>query len=507
MDTIEIQRKKLQDSLDAQKAPKDRNIMGQYSTPYPLALDIMKYMKTLVDEDTVSLFEPSVGTGVFYSAFKDVFGASKKALGIEIDSHYYKPASQFWAEYPIEIRHEDFFNAQPDCQFPLLVANPPYVRHHHIDGELKCKLQKLTTEKVGVKISGLSGLYCYFLILSEKWLQNNGVSCWLIPSEFMDVNYGQSLKHYLLHNVDLIRIHRFHSDDLQFADALVSSCIVVFRKTTPSNDNEICFSIGGSINSPHKTRIVKKTTLSAKDKWTGFFEECKDNDKCTTTIGNYFTVKRGIVTGNNDFFLLNRPTIEKYGIDASFLRPILPSPRYIKGDIVESVGDLSSSEHQQFLFSCDLSEETLKNKYPGTWDYIQYGESIGVPNGYICSRRTPWYSCEDRSPASIVVPYMGRSDAGNRMFRFILNTSKALTTNVYLLLYPKPQYAYQLSNHDMLLKVWKALNSIPSERMARGGRFYGGGLRKMEPKELMNIPVSEIGNIMSQPSLNIQLPV
>ncbi|MBQ6955507.1 MAG: Eco57I restriction-modification methylase domain-containing protein [Bacteroidales bacterium] len=505
---IETERKKLQEHLDSLKSQRERNVMGQFSTPYPLAEDIMRYLKSLVGTEETSLFEPSIGTGVFYSAFADTFGIGSKALGIEIDSHYYAPSSDLWRNYPLEIRHEDFFTARPDRQFPLIVANPPYVRHHHIGKELKQRLQALSLQRTGVIMSGLSGLYCYFLILSEVWLQPGGISCWLIPSEFMDVNYGKALKQYLLENVDLIRIHRFQADDLQFSDALVSSCVVVFRKAEPNRETEIVFSLGGSLCKPTRSKHIKRDEIHAAQKWTGLFDDEFQEETCTDILGNYFTVKRGIVTGGNDFFIVDQSTIDKYGIDKLFLRPILPSPRYISGNVVEEVkGGMPDTEQQCFLFSCNLQENILKKSYPGTWEYICHGISQGVPKGYVCSRRTPWYSCEDRLPASIVVPYMGRSGTGNRMFRFILNKSKALTTNVYLLLYPKPQYEKLLSDQDVLLQVWKALNTIPPDRIARGGRFYGGGLRKMEPNELMSIPAGELNNLLRGPSYGVQLSI
>ena len=61
-------------------------------------------------------------------------------------------------------------------------------------------------------------------------LQTNGLAAWLIPSEFMDVNYGDEVKRYLTERVCLLQIHRFCPSDVQFDDALVSSAIVVFEK-------------------------------------------------------------------------------------------------------------------------------------------------------------------------------------------------------------------------------------------------------------------------------------
>lgn len=506
MNEREIRRKEMQDSLDAQKTQKDRNVMGQFSTPFPLALDIMKYIRQLQCSDDVSFVEPSIGTGVFYSAFTEVFGnKGQQVLGFEIDPHYYNPTKEFWKDYPLELRCMDFLAQKPDKKFDMLVANPPYVRHHHIENETKVRLQNELFKKTGIKISGLAGLYCYFMMLSSIWLKDDGLSCWLVPSEFMDVNYGEAVKRYLLQNVELIHIHRFKADDLQFADALVSSCIVVFRNKKPVEQHIIKFTIGGSINFPETIRQINASQLKADDKWTNIFtDETKDEEQ-QAKLGDFFTVKRGIATGDNDFFILDRETIERYKIPQQFLRPILPSPRHIKGDRINSDHGLPIVQHQQFLFSCNLPESILKEKYPKVWEYVRLGYERGVQKGYICSRRTPWYSCEERKPAAIVVPYMGRSETSNRLFRFILNTSNAITTNVYLLLYPKPQYAHCIKDENVLEKIWKELNAIPTETLSRNGRFYGGGLRKMEPKELMQTPAEGIAVLMADKKAYQQL--
>ena len=497
MNERETRRKEIQDGLDVQKTQKDRNVMGQFSTPYPLALDIMRYIHGVHGSNEASLIEPSIGMGVFYSAYIDVFSDNGRVVGFEIDPHYFNPACEFWKGAKLEMRCGDFLFQQPDEKFDILVTNPPYVRHHHIDSKTKIRLQNDVFHQTGIKISGLSGLYCYFMMLSATWLNEGGISCWLVPSEFMDVNYGKAVKRYLLQNVQLLHIHRFNADDLQFADALVSSCIVVFRNRKPTKSDKIIFSIGGSINAPEKSRQVDREQLSADTKWTTLFSVNETTPAPQNTLGDFFTVKRGIATGDNKFFILDKETIARYEIPQEFLRPILPSPRYIKGDRINSENGLPDVDQQQFLFSCNLPESILKERYPKVWEYVRLGYERGVQNGYICSRRNPWYSCEEREPATIVVPYMGRSGANNRLFRFILNYSKALTTNVYLLLYPKPQYARCLKDEAVLTEVWQELNAIPTETLSRNGRFYGGGLHKIEPKELMRTSAGGIAELLT----------
>jgi len=506
MNDMENKRLQMQEQLDAQKTQKERNKMGQFSTPYPLALEIMHYMRQLIATDNVSFIEPAIGTGVFYSAFRQAFpNDDQRVLGFEIDPMYFNPTKDFWRGTPLELRCRDFLSEKPDEVFDMLVANPPYVRHHHIDSGTKSRLQNNVFKQTGIKISGLAGLYCHFMLLSNVWLKEGGLSCWLVPSEFMDVNYGESVKRYLTHNVELLHIHRFNADDLQFADALVSSCIVVFRNTKPSESNQVKFTIGGSINSPETVKHIPVSQLDTKIKWTSLFEDdAVSVQESVSTLGDFFMVKRGIATGDNDFFILDKKTIDRYEIPQKFLRPILPGPRYIKEDKINNENGLPALDRQLFLFSCKVPENILKEQYPKVWEYIKEGYERGVSKGYICSHRSPWYSCEDREPASIIVPYMGR-DASNRMFRFILNTSQAITTNVYLSLYPKPQYAHCMKDESVVTEVWHKLNTIPSVLLSRNGRFYGGGLRKMEPKELMNTPVSEIGKVLTVKNKNRQL--
>ena len=62
---------------------------------------------------------------------------------------------------------------------------------------------------IGVEVNGLAGLYVYFLLLATAWMEDGGIAAWLIPSEFMDVNYGAALKGFLADRVTLIRAHRF----------------------------------------------------------------------------------------------------------------------------------------------------------------------------------------------------------------------------------------------------------------------------------------------------------
>ena len=97
---------------------------------------------------------------------------------------------------------------------------------------------------------------------------------------------------------------------------------------------------------------------------------------------------------------------------------------------------------------------------------------------------------EKRDPAPIMVTYMARRKVagGRSMFRFILNKSNAIGANTYLLLYPTSKLKTLVEKKQDLIKVlWKYLNECSNDIFISGGRVYGGGLHKMEPKELANL--------------------
>ena len=120
----------------------------------------------------------------------------------------------------------------------------------------------------------------------------------------MDVNYGKAVKKYLLDKVTLLRIHRFDPNEIQFEDALVSSAIVWFRNDPPPADHQTEFTFGGSLLSPKLSRLVSTSSLRKEAKWTRFPILDVREKETLCCLSDLFTIKRGIATGHNNFFIL-----------------------------------------------------------------------------------------------------------------------------------------------------------------------------------------------------------
>lgn len=504
MNTTEALRLSLQSKLDQEKTFKERNALGQYATPALLALDVLALAKKIIDPTApVRFLDPAIGTGAFYAALLDQFGSERiaSADGFEIDPHYGDSAITLWAEHRLSIKIADFTRMIPpdlDQRPNLIICNPPYVRHHHLNMGEKCRLSEAAAISSGISIKGLAGLYCYFLLIAHSWLAEDGIAGWLVPSEFMDVNYGVSIKRYLLDKVELLRIHRFDPNELQFGDALVSSAVIWFRKRTPSAEHKTVMSFGGTLATPLHSRSVSRFELERSTKWSSLAQASRRLGHKGLKLSDFFSVKRGIATGDNNFFIMSQEKIDALGIPAKFMKPILPAPRYLESDVVEAGEDGTPLVLRKlFLLDCSIEEDKIKSLYPSLWNYLESGRATAGKT-YICEHRTLWYSQEVRPPAPFVCTYMGRAlDTRRKPFRFIHNKSQATAANVYLMLYPKPilEKAFR-EDPTLAIKVWKFLNTIPSEILLGEGRVYGGGLYKMEPKELANVPADDILNLL-----------
>lgn len=498
----EAARLELQAQLDGRKTALERNKLGQFATPTALAEDILSYAKSLLPADAaVSFLDPAIGTGSFYSALLKTFPARRirEAKGFEIDPHYGVPAADLWTDTPLSLTLSDFTQQEAEPRFNLLICNPPYVRHHHMPNEEKGRLQLRTQQACGTRIAGLAGLYCYFMGLSQAWLAPGAVSGWLIPSEFMDVNYGQAVKRYLLDRVTLLHIHRFDPSDVQFADALVSSAVVWFRNELPPVGHAVEFSFGGTMAAPKVSKMIPAAALAQEAKWTRFPSADVRSKSTLPTVSDFFRIKRGLATGDNGYFILSADQIEARDLPFECFRPILPSPRYVKADEIKAdAAGLPLLERRLFLLDPALPEDEVARRFPSLWAYLEEGKAKGLHERYLCSHRKLWYAQENRPPAPIVCTYMGRGDTKTeRPFRFILNRSQATVANVYLAMYPTPLLAHALKADPTLIRpVWEALNRITPEQLLGEGRVYGGGLHKLEPKELANVPVPEIAALI-----------
>lgn len=500
---LEFRRQAEQARLDSLKQQAERNRLGQFATPPALSLELARYARVLwgTRSDRVRFLDPALGTGSFYSALRQAFPEDRieAAAGVELDPAFAQAARALWEGTGLRVTNADFTRLPPpppDQRYNLILSNPPYVRHHHLPMDDKHRLKAATWAQLALNVSGLAGLYCYFMFLCHCWLAEGGLAVWLMPSEFMEVKYGATVRRYLTERVTLLRIHRFDPAEVQFDDALVTSAVVVLEQRRPGPGHCIEFSHGGTLTRPGVTEVVALADLRNSRKWTSSPQSAPDGPDVapSTRLGDLFRIKRGLATGSNSFFIVPRAVASARGIPEIALKPVLPGPRRLSTAVVETDADgWPALPEQLALIDCSLPEDEVQACHPQLWKYLRSGARKGVNRGYLASRRRPWYSQEHREPAPFLCTYMGRQGATKRPFRFIWNKSDAVASNVYLLLYPRPALARALRRNPLLSGVvFQALNQVEGESLIGEARVYGGGLHKLEPSELAALPAEQI---------------
>jgi adenine-specific DNA-methyltransferase len=132
-----------------------------------------------------------------------------------------------------------------------------------------------------------------------------------------------------------------------------------------------------------------------------------------------FTIKRGIATGANNFFILPRRELADHGIHERFVKPILPSARLLECDVIESDdAGFPLIKEQLAVIDTDLPIGQIKRDCIGLWRYLLEGERKQIQNAYLLTKRSPWYRQEQRPPAPFLCTYMGRKKSDGKMFRF-----------------------------------------------------------------------------------------
>ncbi len=469
------------------------------------------------DSRKIDFGDSAIGTGALFFAIRHLVDdvnvkENKKymfnsAIGIDIDEEMAKEAFIRCEKHGLTVIYGDAISPDINLGLPrnLMVVNPPYNRHENIPKDYRLQAYNLAKEQTGICIRGDAGLYVYHLLIMDKWLSQDGVAVWLLPSIFLQSRYGEAIRQYLLNNVQLIKLHVYDDKKIQFDNTFISTTIVAFRKQIQEEPIQIAVSYGDSAIKPlFNTAISKKTLQEASGNW----RKVIYNDKKKQNIVNYnpsgikfedlFDIKRGLATGANSFFIMKRSDAKKRGIPDFALKPLLPKARYLNSMIVKSKDDgYPDVEPQLVLIDCDLDENTIRTEYPNFFDYLQIAKKKGKDGKSITERtlvkgRHPWYKQERRDPPPFLLTYMGRNKKELPPLYFILNKSEATALNTYLLLYPKKWLMNLIDKNSFLYETILSSLNNSAKIFGQQTRVYSGGLQKLEPGELKMLPVADL---------------
>lgn len=477
-----------------------RKKFAQFFTPFPIADAMAKWL--LGNDQLKDVLEPAFGLGVFSRAILN----HKKEInikGFEVDETIFNNAKQYFQDIEnVNLFLQDYMYNDWKNKYDGIICNPPYFKFHDYDN--KNILKEIETN-LKCKLNGFTNLYTLFLLKSIHQLSKNGRCAYIIPSEFLNSDYGKLVKTYLIKSKTLRHIIVIDFEENVFDDALTTASIILC-----ANDNltdKVQFSNIQSLQDLSKIdEIITKypnfseteqtysfTELNPDIKWKAYYQ--KQNSikfKNLVPFSTYAKVVRGIATGSNEYFTFNFSKSKEFNIDEQYLLPCICSAKDAKTSFFtkQDFEELKKSDKSIFLFNALNPNDKNINSY------IQKGEEEEINKRFLTASRTPWYSLENRKPAPIWVSVFNRSG-----LRFIRNEANISNLTSYHCIYPKQTSLFSEINIDLLFAY--LLTDTAKQIFDDNSRQYGNGLQKFEPNDLNKGMMLDLGLLDKQTSNEI----
>lgn len=449
---------------------------GQYFTPDIIATFMVKWC----GKDGANFLDPAVGNGIFISKMHEYF-RDIKSEGFEID---YNILNFFQSNKNYSIHNEDFLLSTFKNKYDSIVCNPPYNKFQKVNN--RQEIIDYFEDETGLRFTLYSNQYVYFLYKCLLQLNNKGRLAFIIPSEFLNSKFGEQIKEYFLKNKILKAV--INLDYSVFETAITTSCILlVENQIQPTidfinvNEQDMEKLDASDLKAlSEASNVVSYNEINAKEKWSNYFkkQDSYSNYKNLVNLSQFAKVSRGIATGANNFFILNKSLIEHNNISEKFLEPCITSSTQVKDTIFtsKSFNDLVIKDKRVFLLDIKGEPDTSLEKY------IKYGEEIEVNKKYLPSKRNPWYSMEQGEISPIWL-----SSAFRENIKVIRNIAKVknLTTFHGLKIYD------EFSNLIDILFCY-LLTDVGQDILKNNTKSIGGGLNKFQPSDYNNSKVLDL---------------
>lgn len=450
------------------------------------------------------MLEPSCGNGVLLEAAANALvemGANKRAIadlihGVEIDrSEALETIERIRAlgipPSPSLIHQGDFFayckaHLSDKRLFDAVIGNPPFIRYQNFIEEQRVVAFELM-RRAGLRPSKLTNSWVPFLVASSLLLNKSGRLAMVIPAELLQVNYASELRFFIgeyYSKVTLITFKKLIFEGIQ------QEVVLLLGERNGSGHTGIrtveLDSIG-DLESYQHTEFLKrelKTMDHSTEKWTQYFLDNKEIEMLRelkvnpdlTISGDVIDVDVGIVTGLNEFFVLNEEQAGKQALE-EYTRRLVSRSGHLQGIIFVDSDWEANVKNDLPAFLLDLPDVPLEKLSESARHYIASGEAKSLHTGYKCRIRKRWY----------VVPSVWTPDAFmlrqvHAYPKIILNEANATCTDTI--------HRVKFRNGAKGKFIAAAfLNSLTFAFSEVTGRSYGGGVLELEPREAERLPL------------------
>ncbi len=452
---------------------------GQYFTPPPVAQFMTRWV---LADGAKTLLDPAVGNAVFFRHAAAVHN-TLRMTGFELDPEIIR---FFDSDQHGEVILQDFLLSPWDTTYDAIIGNPPYNRFQAIDN--RSAIREAFFNATQKKISGYTNQYALFLLKSMHQLSATGRLAFLIPSEFLDSTSGAAVKDFMVQHHLLRAIIHFDTSVSLFQGVTTTSCIVLldrepknsatfFQLTSPSQLDYLDM-LDSAMTKSHE---IPYALLVSQPRWRSLIanEEIVTHDSLVE-FSRFAKATRGIATGDNAFFLLNKAQVDDLHLTRNDYESVVgrsadvTTAVFTKADYTRLV----KAHKKGFLFN----PRSPLSPSPQATRYIEHGLSLGVDQKYLCAHRTPWYRQENKPVAPIWL-----SPASRTRLKVVRNQALVKHTTTFHGILPHKEYE-GLTNILFCYLLTPTAQSI----IMRNKKEMATGLMKFQPNDINKAQVLDL---------------
>lgn len=460
-------------------------LSGSYYTPFKTVRFMKDYLRS-ENRTYGSVLEPSAGDGRFIDILNSV-KVINRFCAIELLEDKVTKLNK--KQYPpnIKIIRDDFleFAKNTNEKYELIIGNPPYINIKNMD---KDSIQKAKEIGEMYKLSGslMKNIWVAFVLAAVSCLEKGGIIFFVLPMEFLQVQYAEKIRLFLEAHFDTIHILTFK--ERMFPDIEQEACLVYLTNDF-NNQPSINFKIYMELDSGtpyYCSRIERNKPLK---KWTNAVLPDGDIDLLNLFDSKYKKISDmceaspGIVTGANNEFILTKTQVEQLECN-EFVLPIIPKSIMLNEQFILTQGVVQRLGVQgNRIFLLNLSKIDKKYFSPALEAYL---EEIGkkendggvkLKDRYKCKKRKPWYGVPIVRNGELF--FFKRYD---KIPRICVNEADIYTTDI----------AYNMRLGPIYEKESMAFcfyNSLTLTQCEFYGRYYAGGVAELTPSEFKRLTV------------------
>ena len=395
-------------------------------------------------------------------------------------------------EAPPHLTVTDFFSCRPSTRsfanrldaeilpsVDAVVGNPPYIRYHGFRGPVRSSAAAAVADQQ-IRLTDLTSSWAPFVVHATSFLKPGGRLAFVLPAELLSVDYARAIRDFLAVAYKSITIIAF--DERVFPGVLADTVLVLADKQGAEAGLALV-RLQNLSQLPQTSADLRRGAWvpfpDSEPKWSSLILEPSAREVyrvCDTLdgvsrLGASMSVDIGVVSGNNDFFVLTQQQLQGSRIPREEVIPIVSSSRHLKGARVGAAEFDEIRESGQRCWLLNLAGRVKISDEARV--YLSSAGKRGTQSRYKVRTRRRWFDVP-----SVYAPDAFMSYFISEAPRFVVNAVGATSTNTIHRL--RRAGGDPHATVPLILSCYSTLTQLSAEVE---GRSYGGGVGKLETKE------------------------